>query len=639
MQRLRAFWLALGALCATAAMPAAGQVDTAYLEQLQERARRLQLAEHPHWRNLVHYEPNLLGGYTSLADGPAFFNAEDGKDVPRSELLATLAAFFSKAPVTEEKQHPQCAFIARYHWLKEQLHFDPERLPEQQCRRFDAWVKAINPAQVTLIFPTAHMNSPSSMFGHSLIRIDQPHQTERTRLFSYAINFAAETDESNGLLFAVLGLTGGYPGYFSIMPYYEKVKQYNKMENRDVWEYQLNLTGPEIRRLLEHAWELGQINFDYFFFGENCSYQLLALLDVARPGVEWADRFPYWAIPSDTVREVLAGDGILKKAVFRPSLHTRIEHRRTYMSEADQQLALQLAGGRRKADSVAQMSVRRQALVLELAYDYLQYRFNSGELERGPVASRSIDLLRARSALPADAASVDPVPAPQIRPEQGHATARLALQAGQYDGREYAQLRLRPAFHDLLDPEEGYVPGAQIDFFDIAARYYADEDRWQLQEFRALDIVSLTPRDDFFRPMSWRVAAGAFRMPLLGFEDPELFAAVHAGYGPSYRLCPDLTLTAMAEAGLAHHKDLPVDYTVGAGPGLMLQWKPAGNTQVFFDSRAIRYAGRLNENLVTNRLEAGVGIARNFSVRLGVETTRGAGDSAMEGQIGLDWYF
>ena len=61
------------------------------------------------------------------------------------------------------------------------------------------------------------------------------------------------------------------------------------LENRDVWEYELNLEPHEIERLLAHTWELGFTRFDYYFFDENCSYHLLSLLDVARPGVELTD--------------------------------------------------------------------------------------------------------------------------------------------------------------------------------------------------------------------------------------------------------------------------------------------------------------------------------------------------------------
>ena len=70
------------------------------------------------------------------------------------------------------------------------------------------------------------MNNPSSMFGHTLLRIDQKGQTEQTRLLAYAINYAANVTTENGLAYAALGVSGGFQGFFSIMPYYLKVKEY-----------------------------------------------------------------------------------------------------------------------------------------------------------------------------------------------------------------------------------------------------------------------------------------------------------------------------------------------------------------------------------------------------------------------------
>jgi len=63
-----------------------------------------------------------------------------------------------------------------------------------------------------LIFPAAYLNNPSSMYGHTLLRIDARDQDEKTRLLAYAINYAANTDETNGILFALNGLIGGYTG-------------------------------------------------------------------------------------------------------------------------------------------------------------------------------------------------------------------------------------------------------------------------------------------------------------------------------------------------------------------------------------------------------------------------------------------
>ena len=69
-------------------------------------------------------------------------------------------------------------------------------------------------------------------------------------------------------------------------------------EHRDLWEYRLTLTPAELDRLVRHLWELLPTYYDYYFFDENCSYHLLALLEVARPGLRLTDRFHAWTIPS-----------------------------------------------------------------------------------------------------------------------------------------------------------------------------------------------------------------------------------------------------------------------------------------------------------------------------------------------------
>ncbi len=227
-------------------------------------------------------------------------------------------------------------------WLKEKLDFDAQRLPQQPCERFWNWYRRINPAGVTLIFPTAYMNNPSSMFGHTLMRIDAPDQTEKTRLLAYAINYGATTGNDGGLLFAVKGLTGVYPGYYSISPYYKKVREYSDLENRDIWEYQLRLSPEEVRRLLMHVWELRGIHFDYYFFDENCSYELLTLLDVARPSLGLAEEFTVYVIPVDTIR-VIKERGLVEQVTYRPAASTRLRHGASSLASPLQPLAKGLA--------------------------------------------------------------------------------------------------------------------------------------------------------------------------------------------------------------------------------------------------------------------------------------------------------
>lgn len=620
-----------------------------YLDELISQARQLHLADSDEWHKLLHYKKFENGldyvrdngsGIVSEADSANFFNAKNGKYDSEAELEATLAAFFSTIKETDKQQNPQCAFIARYHWLKSKLKFDPQRLPEQRCDRFEQWYKAINPAQITLIFPAAYINNPSSMFGHTLLRVDMPHQDERTRLISYAINYAAETNESNGVIFAVKGLTGGYPGYFSIMPYYEKVKEYSDIENRDIWEYQLNFTPTEIRRLLEHSWELGPVRFDYYFFTKNCSYQLLTLFDVARPGLDLSDRFKGWAIPSDTVRVVLSEKGILKKAVYRPSSLTLLQHQLKQLDDTDQQLALELSQGSLALDDPALMAVpeERRAVILESAYDYLQYQFNTGKWERSTAAKRSLALLRKRSQIPLQN-TTPPLPSPGYRPDEGHDTARIALYQGTLDGEAFTDLYLRPAYHDLMDADAGYQRGAQINFFDIHFRHEYEQNRSILEAFTLVDIVSLSPKGRFFAPTSWRIRTGAERFPLPETGQRPLVFSIRGGGGPSYSLTDNQLVSFMMEGSFLASDELPKGYAPAVGPSIQWLWGNDSSRWKFqLSSRWQAYRNNLHMDEVEHQIQTNLALDKDLSLRLSYRVYGDNEDTAEEAMLGLHWY-
>jgi hypothetical protein len=269
--------------------------DPSYREQLLLQAGEQRLASDPVWLALGHYMVSGLSAHhRSLIDDPRFFLSPAGRGSPGAELDATLMAFFETPPAEEEPS--QCRFRARYSFLRERLSFDDARLPRQPCARFDEWYRLIDPGRVWMVFASAFINNPASMFGHTFLRIDAAgSQTEP--LLGHAANFAAETPQDNPAVYAIKGLLGGYNGYFSVAPYYQKVSQYSDIEDRDLWEYQLNLTAAEVRRLLEHLWELRGAASDYYYLNRNCSYQLQVLLEAARPGLNLHSGFRLWTIP------------------------------------------------------------------------------------------------------------------------------------------------------------------------------------------------------------------------------------------------------------------------------------------------------------------------------------------------------
>jgi hypothetical protein len=483
--------------------------DKMYLDELIRRSVEQNLANQREWHLLLHYRPTLFGGMISEQDDPGFFLSPDGKTDPQAEIEATLAAFFSGQPVGRSKQPAQCAFVARYQWLKEQLQFDETRLPPEHCERFDRWAAEFNTDGVSLIFPTAYMNNPASMFGHTFLRLDQRGQTEQTRLLAYTINFAAEVPPDAGIEYVYKGLFGGYSGFFSTIPYYLKVREYRDFENRDIWEYRLNFSEPQIRRLLMHAWELGNASFDYYFFKENCSYHLLSLLEAAEPSLHLTDRFSYWTVPSDTLRALIDQKGLVGHVAYRPSRSTVIARKRdTLSTEEDSWLHRLIVDPAvsRSAD-FAHLPAARQAFLLDVTSDYLLYKSEKDREQAAPLKARNQQILTARSALRIPSPPF-PIQPSSGSPEQGHEKTRAGLAFGWRQNELFEELNWRGAYHDLLDPEAGYTPNAQIELLGLAVRHYERRNQVRLERFTFANVLSLSPVDRLFFSPSWKVSVG-----------------------------------------------------------------------------------------------------------------------------------
>jgi hypothetical protein len=480
-----------------------------YLSELQAKARARQLADDREWHLLLHYRPRLFGGYESEQDDPGFFLSSKGKTNPQAELDATLAQFFSSELVGRSQQSAQCAFIARYHWLRQKLQFDDSRLPKMACERFDRWLADFEARSITLIFPSAFMNNPASMFGHTLLRVDQKDQTEQTRILAYTINYAADVPPDAGIAYPIRGIFGLYRGYFSTIPYYLKVQEYRDIEDRDIWEYRLNFTDQQVQRLLMHAWELGNASFDYFFFKENCSYHLLALLDYADPTLHLADEFLFWTVPADTVRLIVSKPGLVSGVTYRPARSNVIRRKRESLSPTDRALAQRITKDLSELTSppFVRLSPSRQTFLLDLASDYLRYRIDTTDEPSSELKERNRAILTARSRLriPSEDFMVAPF---AKRPELGHKTSRVSVGTGWRNHDTFEEVTVRAGYHDLLDPEVGYTPDAQIEIASITVRHYNRADRTRIERAMFANILSLSPLDSVSHAPSWKINAG-----------------------------------------------------------------------------------------------------------------------------------
>jgi hypothetical protein len=589
-----------------------------YLSELAQRATELKLADEREWHLLLHYKKNLFGGYESEQDDPGFFVSAEGKTNPQAELAATLKQFFSPDLVGRSKQPAQCAFVARYHWLKEKLAFDDQRLPPMRCDRFDRWFLDFEAQSITLIFPSAFMNNPASMFGHTLLRVDQKGQTEQTRILAYTINYAADVPPDAGIAYPIRGIFGLYRGYFSTIPYYLKVQEYRDIENRDTWEYELHFTDQQIRRLLMHAWELGNASFDYFFFKENCSYHLLSLLEYADPSLHLTDQFHVWTVPADTVRLIAAQPGFVRGIAYRPSRSTLIRRKRELLAPNESELMSRLIqdASVAKSDEVRALPVPRQAFLLDVASDSLRYKTETSESASATYKERNRALLTARSELRVPSQELTIAPFAQ-RPELGHKTSRASLGGGWRNNDTFEEFTVRAGYHDLLDPEIGYTPDAQIELASLSLRHYNRADQTRLERATLANVVSLSPMDSLFHSPSWKINVGmqtikhnACRLCSNGMVNGGIGAAVES------RVLNREVYFAFAEAEANYSKAYEERHRIGGGGTAGMLADLTDRWKLMVTGSYLRYA--LGEKSDDVRWFVGqrYTLARNWALRL-----------------------
>lgn len=580
------------------------------------------LASQPRWHALLHINPGatLRDRHRSYVDDPAFFFAKNGAADPVAELRATVKALRPAGATA------RCRFPARYRFVATHLGWhDPH--PFAHCTDYLAWRAKVHATRAVLVFPAAYLNSPSSMFGHTLLRLDQGEGS--SVWLSWAVNFGAVTNPAdNDFLYTYRGLVGGYPGRFNIVPYVKKIQQYSHLENRDIWEYTLKLNQSQIDWMIDHLWELKDVNFNYYFFDENCSFRLLELIEVAKPHSGLLTRLRFAELPVKSVR-ALDRRGLITARHYRPSKAVELHQYSDALSNQEQDLARRLADAPSLADTASFRArpPQRQALMVQTAYRYLRFAHRR-EPRTETLAAHSFALLREMNRLPAPP---DPAPIHKAPPESGHGSQMLAVAGGQYDRNDFGELTYRLTYHDLLDNARGYLPGAQIEGLGVTLRS-TDFGDPKLENLTVVNIRSLSPRDEFDKPISWYVDGGLERA---WAGRRRLVRYLQGGAGGSWRF-GGLQPYLLASLRLENNSDFASLVTPGGGAEVGMLYH-AGRWQWQLSS-----AGHYFTNGVFrdhSRLALQYALTREQGLRAQVERESWRGGGATEFKVQWRWYF
>lgn len=563
-------------------------------------------AADPAWEALLHFR----GGSSSVAEGSPFFLSPQGHRDAGAELEAT-RAYFREKPAEAACRYPARALYLGISAFDENV---------EACARWRKWREAVSAKGAELVFAAAFMNSPSSMYGHTLLKFVRSGKTEGEDLLDYTLNYGADTGSVVGLPYVWLGLTGGFQGRYATAPFYLKVKEYNFVENRDFWIYPLKLEERELRLLVAHAWELREVDFPYFFLRRNCSFYLLELLEVLRPGSDLLAPFPLWTVPLDTIR-VLDRGGWLGTPRYRASRYRRLKAFRAELSGGEGELVETLA---ERPGDAPPLPPGRETLLLDAAYELFRYR-SEGKQEGRDVEDK---LLRARAAY--GASSFHPDFSAERPPELGHPSSRVGLAQGLHRAHAFTELHYRGTLHDLLSDPHGYESFSELSMGDLRLR--VEDGSLFLERFDLLRLRSVAPRERWIPRTAWHFRGGAARAKEFspGCEAWRcLRGGLEGGFGAGVLLGPLLffaTLDAEAEAGSVFDRG----WRLGAGPGggLFTGLWPGARLLLEGEWRLRLLGSRLSER--NARLGLAQALHRRWELRAQGEVARGYREGALQ---------
>ncbi|GGF77345.1 hypothetical protein GCM10011338_32070 [Alteromonas lipolytica] len=455
-----------------------------------------ELASHPVWLQLLH-----AGQTPVTAENSPFYLAADGYKHPQNELEATISAF---------KRQPdlQCRYPARRMFL--QQHAPNLTFTRVECAEYQQYLEAFMTDSVSLIYASGFLGNPASMFGHVFLKFNGNQQHDLLdNTFSYG---AQVPDSDNKLAYIVKGISGGYAGHFTNQKYHHHDLTYNESELRNLWEYRLNLTRTEVMFLLAHLWELENSTMTYYFFKQNCAYQLAQLLALVidEPLIDAAK---LWVMPVDLIMRLnstKSGKPLYTSVIFHGSRQQSLYDHYQQLS-AKQQAVLKDIIQQPAEQTTALLAQLREGdakPVIDTLYDYVALQdVRLDELPESLKEKKRLAMVR-RFELPPG--QVDWQAYQPVAPHNAQLTS--LLQAGYLDYPEgsAATFRFRASYYDLLTYNPGRLPFSELTTFDLTLAY-KDNQKIAVKNFNLLKLINLNasqtglPGDD---ALAWRLAAG-----------------------------------------------------------------------------------------------------------------------------------
>jgi hypothetical protein len=621
-------------LCATSA-GASPAYDS--VEETVRKARLQRVSEERTWRRLLHYEESLFSksGLMSAVKNSRFFLSDEGRTDPEQELEATLRAFAASTGENGDT-HPQCAFRARYIWLKSVLGFDKRAYPEIACDSYNRWTLENSVRSVSLVFATGYLGNPASYYGHILVKFNSDNVQTDSDLLDVSVNYGAIVpDNEDPVTYIVKGVLGGYSGGFSHIQYYFFNHNYGENESRDLWEYELALDREQTDLIVAHLWELLGREYAYFFFRKNCAYRMAEIVELAGVSGIIPDNYLY-SIPQTVIQNLaqaeIDGRPLIARKVYRPSRQSRLYHKYSLLNDGEKSALRHAVGNidHLESDAFVSFDASSKQRILETLLDYFQFVRDPESPASDPSNRKYQKTLALRLSLPPSEEDIEAASANS--PDAGRPPS--SFRAGVLHNssrRRGAYFLVRPAYYDPLDAGSMHVRNSTLKMFEIKAVSLDDE--FFLRSLEIINIESVNPAVTGLpgdKGRAWRLKVGVEQHNLAC--DDCLTGRLQGDVGYAGRIGNRLLLGAYAGGVIQNDHDNSGNYYARASLFANIEMHERFGFRLYAERRNY-IDGRL-ENDSLARFEARYALSNDREVRLLYEE-----DVTAESSLGLGWYW
>lgn len=473
---------------------------------IQERAISQNLGSDPHWLSLIHFYKSA----PQIADPKFYYDSENDSN---EELKKTIAAL-----AQDEEQ--RCRFPARSLWITKRLNLKKQSF--EHCKLLQEFLAKAPTQKVSVVFASENITQASTIMGHILLKIEG--QNHNNINVSHAISFYTELTDANLPRLVFQTLVTGKKGHYTLSPFEPIKNNYLYSEQRNLWEFQLNLPLFQQELFAFHLFELKNIDFKYFFHTFNCSTMIQDLLAVVFPEVQKSRSL--WVTPLDVIRAIDHNKYIKARKVLPASkwkiraLQRALENAKK-KSQVAKYLSLELTKSQSSLDY-------EEGKLDEEKWRNIESRINNDLKELNHQFSLDVSTYKTPSKTPPD--------------------SQLSLSYLSANKSNRYILEYIPASHEIVDDNSQYTNESQLKIFSPSFSWDQQRKKIALESFTLYSASSFQPSDNVLAVWSGRMELSYSHELNQDFQTEKGTSAL-ASLGKTFRIHNDIDFFSLLGSG------------------------------------------------------------------------------------------